>query len=52
MSTINELIHEIDAGTISDARRRELLVAATGLVGGVGLLATAYPFREPGAIGP
>ena len=38
MATINEFIREIDEGTVSDAKRRELLVAATGVIGGAGLL--------------
>lgn len=44
MATISEFIHEIDEGTVPDAKRRELLVAATGVIGGAGLLAAAYPF--------
>lgn len=44
MPTISEFIHEIDTGTMPDAKRRRLLLAATGIVGGAGLLAAAYPF--------
>ena len=44
MNTINELIHDIDDGSLSDARRRELLLTAASVTGGVGLLVAAYPF--------
>lgn len=44
MNAISEFIHEIDDGTLPDARRRQWLVAATGAMGGAGLLAAAYPF--------
>ena len=36
--------HAFDAGTPDDAKRREVLIAATGVVGGAGLLVVAYPF--------
>lgn len=36
----------VDEPSAVDRRRRELLAAATGLVGGAGLLATAVPFVE------
>jgi ubiquinol-cytochrome c reductase iron-sulfur subunit len=52
MSTLSEFIREVDAGTVPDATRRRLLQAATGIVGGAGLLAAAYPFvasLEPSA---
>lgn len=52
MSAITEFIHQIDDGSTPDARRRELLRAATGVMGGAGLLAAAYPFvasLEPSA---
>ena len=44
MHAIDELMHEVDGGTVPDARRRELLLTATGIMGGVGLLAAAVPF--------
>lgn len=53
MNALTELIHKIDDGRMSDARRRELLRAAAGVMGGAGLLAVAaYPFvasLEPSA---
>ena len=36
--------HAIDDGNLPDAERRNLLVAATGIAAGAGLLAAAYPF--------
>ncbi|MBT2326839.1 ubiquinol-cytochrome c reductase iron-sulfur subunit [Variovorax paradoxus] len=44
MGTLRGFIREIDAGAVPDATRRKLLRAATGVVGGAGLLAAAYPF--------
>ena len=44
MTSIKELIHEIDDGSVPDAQRRKLLLTATSVVGGVGLVAAAYPF--------
>ena len=44
MNTIIEVIHEIDDGTLPDASRRKALVAATSVMGGIGLLAAAAPF--------
>ena len=44
MNTASEVIHEIDEAATPDAKRRQLLLAATSVMGGVGLLATAYPF--------
>jgi ubiquinol-cytochrome c reductase iron-sulfur subunit len=44
MRTVTELIRAIDEGTLPDADRRSLLVAATGIAAGAGLLAAAYPF--------
>lgn len=38
------IISRIDQGNLPDNERRELLLAASGIVGGAGLLATAYPF--------
>lgn len=38
------IISRIDQGNVPDSERRELLLAASGIVGGAGLLATAYPF--------
>lgn len=52
MTSISRIVHEIDAGTLPDGRRRQLLLAATRIVGGVGLLTAAYPFvasLEPSA---
>ena len=52
MSAITALIHQIDHGEVSDATRRDALLAATSIVGGVGLVITAYPFvasMEPSA---
>ena len=53
MNTASEVIHEIDEAATPDAKRRQLLLAATSAMGGVGLLATAYPFIasfEPSAL--
>jgi len=33
MHAIDELMHEVDGGTVPDARRRELLLTATGIMG-------------------
>ena len=44
MNTIIDVIHEIDAGTLPDASRRKALVAATSVMGGIGLLVAAAPF--------
>jgi ubiquinol-cytochrome c reductase iron-sulfur subunit len=44
MGAITELIHQVDHGAVSDATRREVLLAATGVMGGVGLMVAAYPF--------
>jgi ubiquinol-cytochrome c reductase iron-sulfur subunit len=44
MSPIPELIYQIDHATLSDERRRKWLLATTSTLGGIGLLATAYPF--------
>lgn len=44
MRSVTELIHAIDDGTLPDAERRSLLVTATGIAAGAGLLAAAYPF--------
>lgn len=52
MNTVDKLIDEIDHGSMPDAERRKVLLAATGVLGGVGLLAAAYPFiasLEPSA---
>ena len=44
MTAINEILHEIDDGTLPDASRRKALVVATSVMGGIGLLAAALPF--------
>lgn len=44
MNSVSEVIHEIDDGTLPDARRRKALVAATSVMGGIGLLTAASPF--------
>jgi ubiquinol-cytochrome c reductase iron-sulfur subunit len=44
MNIVGELIHEIDEGHVPDAIRRRRWLQATGAMGGVGLLAAAYPF--------
>lgn len=52
MTTISELVHEIDAGEVPDDQRRRMLLAATRIVGGAGLIGAAYPFvasLEPSA---
>jgi ubiquinol-cytochrome c reductase iron-sulfur subunit len=52
MSTIGEIVHEIDAAAVPDHRRRRILLTATQIVGGVGLVVAAYPFvasLEPSA---
>ena len=46
MNTITEFIHDIDAGKVPDTTRRKILLAATGVMGGAGLLATSIPFVE------
>ena len=53
MHTVNEIIEEIDHGDLADAERRKLLLIATSVVGGAGLLTVAYPFvasLEPSAL--
>jgi ubiquinol-cytochrome c reductase iron-sulfur subunit len=52
MSTIGEIVHEIDTGTVPEHLRRRILLTAMQFVGSVGLLAAAYPFvasMEPSA---
>jgi ubiquinol-cytochrome c reductase iron-sulfur subunit len=44
MNAISEFIHQVDDGTMPNARRRELLQVTTSVMGGAGLLAAAYPF--------
>ena len=44
MNALQQLVHGLDAHALSDARRRELLVKATTITGGIGVLAAAYPF--------
>jgi len=44
MSTIAEFLHEVDEHRVPDARRRELLLAATGAMGAAGLVAASVPF--------
>ena len=36
MNTASEVIHEIDEAATPDAKRRQLLLAATSVMGGVG----------------
>src|SRR5574340_1213050 len=42
--TLPQFVHDVNAHALSDARRRELLVRATTVTGGIGLIAAAYPF--------
>ena len=52
MSKIVEFIHEVDEHRVPDEARRELLLAATGVMGAAGLIAAAVPFvasLEPSA---
>jgi ubiquinol-cytochrome c reductase iron-sulfur subunit len=44
MNAISEFIRQVDDGTMPDACRRELLLVATSVMSGAGLLAAAYPF--------
>jgi ubiquinol-cytochrome c reductase iron-sulfur subunit len=44
MTQLNELIHEIDDGTLPDATRREMLLATTTVVGSIGIAIASYPF--------
>lgn len=44
MSRIADRIHDIDEHGLSDARRRELLLAATGVMGTAGLVTVSVPF--------
>jgi ubiquinol-cytochrome c reductase iron-sulfur subunit len=45
MDPATEFVHDIDPVTAADKTRRELLLAAAGIVGGAGVLAaTVYPF--------
>ena len=44
MNAIGEIIHEIDDGTLPDESRRKALIAATSVMGGIGLLGAAVPF--------
>ena len=53
MNTITQFLREVDAHTVPDATRREILLAATGVVGGAGLVAASIPFvqsLEPSAL--
>ena len=52
MHTVNEITEEIDHGNLADVERRKVLLIATSVVGGAGLLTVAYPFvasLEPSA---
>lgn len=42
--TLPQSLHGMDERTGSDTRRRDLLVRATTVTGGIGVLAAAYPF--------
>ncbi len=44
MNSVNAPNHEPDEGPVADAIRRRRWLQATGTMGGVGLLAAAYPF--------
>ena len=44
MNTINQTLHETDDAALPDINRRQALVVATSVMGGIGLLATAVPF--------
>ena len=44
MSSITEIIHAIDDGTVPDATRRKVLLTAASLMGSAGLIATGVPF--------
>ena len=50
MSSISKVIQAIDDGALPDARRRKALVAATSVMGGIGLLAAASRFEA--SLGP
>lgn len=44
MNRITEYIHEVDEHRVPDAKRRELLLVATGVMGAAGLVAASVPF--------
>jgi ubiquinol-cytochrome c reductase iron-sulfur subunit len=44
MSKTTDWLHEVDEHRVPDESRRELLLAATGIMGAAGLAVTAYPF--------
>lgn len=46
MNKLTELIHEVDEGRLPDAIRRQVLLAATGVMGAAGLVATSVPFVQ------
>lgn len=46
MSNLSELIHEVDEGRVPDATRRQVLLAATGIMGAAGLVAASVPLVE------
>ncbi|MEO7952892.1 MAG: ubiquinol-cytochrome c reductase iron-sulfur subunit [Polaromonas sp.] len=53
MRTVNPSIQELEHDILADTERRKLLVIATSVVGGAGLLTAAYPFvasLEPSAL--
>lgn len=53
MSKLIDLIHQVDEGHLPDATRREVLLAATGVMGAAGLVAASIPFvqsLEPSAL--
>lgn len=44
MNRIAEFIHAVDEHTVPDETRRQLLLAATGVMGAAGLVAASVPF--------
>ncbi len=44
MKSVDEVVHLVDASSLADEERRRLLSVVAGVMGGAGLVATAYPF--------